>query len=104
VRPRARPSRPTGRAAPLRIGSCARPHPPARAGRAATLTQESKKFYKRSNQVKRNMCMKNAKMMALIGCLITLVLIIIIVPVAVNAAAAAKAVQTANDATNSTND
>lgn len=70
--------------------------------RAASLTVESKKFYKRSNQVKQNMCMKNAKMWALIACIIIVIIIIIVVPVVMNGIAAAKALEKGKEAVNST--
>ncbi|KAJ1639244.1 synaptobrevin-domain-containing protein [Pavlovales sp. CCMP2436] len=66
--------------------------------KAANLTQESKKFYKRSNAVKQNMCMKNAKMYAMIALIVIIIIIVITVPVVVNGVAAAKAVKTAQDA------
>lgn len=57
------------------------------------MTSESKKFYKRSNQVKKTMCMKNAKMWMLIACIVTLVIIVITVPLVVQGVAAARALE-----------
>lgn len=60
------------------------------------MTEESKKFYKRSNQVKQNMCMRNAKMWVMIACLVAIVIVIITVPIVVQSMAAAKALEGKN--------
>lgn len=85
-----------GRAAPSRHEPSPPPLRTARprdAARAASLTEESKKFYKRSNQVKQNMCMRNAKMWVMIACLVAIVIVIITVPIVVQSMAAAKALE-----------
>jgi len=65
--------------------------------KAATLTQESKKFYKRSNQVKKNMCMKNFKMNLIIALVVIVVLLIIIVPIVVTSLQAREAARAIDD-------
>mmetsp|Transcript_10320 Transcript_10320/g.26846 ORF Transcript_10320/g.26846 Transcript_10320/m.26846 type:complete len:131 (-) Transcript_10320:342-734(-) len=71
--------------------------------KAASLTEESKKFYKRSNQVKKNMCMKNAKMNALIAFIVVVILLVIIVPVVVHATSTAAAAESAKEAAGDAN-
>jgi hypothetical protein len=72
-----------------------RPASPRRVRCAANLTQESKKFYKRSNQVKNNMWWKNIKLMGLIACIVLVLLLVIIVPLVVQAQAAKAAFSSA---------
>lgn len=57
------------------------------------MTAESKKFYKRSNQVKKNMCMKNAKVTAIIVIIVVAVLAAILGPIIYNAVQAAQAIE-----------